>query len=494
MSMIYVHDLTFAYESSFEDVFSHVTFQLDTNWNLGFTGRNGRGKTTFLKLLCGHYTYQGSITAQVDFSYFPLSITHKQQDTIEILRQAAPHAQDWQFFRELNLLAVCEDVLYRCFDTLSSGEQTKCLLAALFLRENNFLLIDEPTNHLDVLARQKIGQYLKQKHGFILVSHDRALLDACTDHTLAIEKNNIVVQKGNFSVWYENKCRRDEFERQENEKLTKDISRLQSAAQRTSQWSKQVEKTKNGMRTGGLRPDKGYIGHKAAKMMQRSKNIEARKQAALEDKEALLKNIESADSLKLSPLQYTSTQLARLQDLSLFYDKKQVLSGFNLEIIGGERIALCGANGCGKSSILKLLCGQDINYTGTFWRGSNLKISYVPQTTDHLYGNLHDYAVQRHISESLLKAILRKLGFSREQFEKNIEAFSSGQKKKVLLAQSLCQSAHLYIWDEPLNFMDILSRMQIEDLIKIYQPTMLFVEHDDTFCQHIATKQIFIDV
>lgn len=493
MSMIDIRNLTFAYDSSFEEVFSHVTLQLDTNWKLGFTGRNGRGKTTFLKLLCGQYAYQGSITAQVDFSYFPLAIAHKQQDTIEILRRAAPYAQDWQFFRELNLLAVCEDVLYRCFDTLSSGEQTKCLLAALFLRENHFLLIDEPTNHLDALARQNIGKYLKRKHGFILVSHDRALLDACTDHTLAIEKTDIIVQKGNFSVWYENKYRRDEFEREENEKLKKDISRLQSAAQRTSQWSKQVEKTKNGTRTGGLRPDKGYIGHKAAKMMQRSKNIEARKQAALEDKEALLKNIESADSLKLSPLQYTSTPLVRLQDLSLFYGEKQVFSGFNMEILCGERIALCGANGCGKSSILKLLYGQDIDYSGTFWRGSNLKISYVPQTTDHLYGNLHDYAVQRNISEGLLKAILRKLGFSREQLEKNIEAFSSGQKKKVLLAHSLCQSAHLYIWDEPLNFIDVLSRIQIEDLLKRYQPTMLFVEHDDAFCQHIATKQIFID-
>ena len=153
-------------------------------------------------------------------------------------------------------------------------------------------------------------------------------------------------------------------------------------------------------------------------------------------------------------------------------------------------MALCGPNGSGKSSILKLLCGQDIPYTGTLELASRLKISYVPQDASGLRGGLRSYAADCDIDESLFKAILRKLGFERVQFEKDMGDFSAGQKKKVLLARSLCQSAHLYVWDEPLNYIDVLSRIQIEELLLTFRPTLLFVEHDRVFCEKIATKTI----
>ena len=153
-------------------------------------------------------------------------------------------------------------------------------------------------------------------------------------------------------------------------------------------------------------------------------------------------------------------------------------------------MALCGPNGSGKSSILKLLCGQDIPYTGTLELASRLTISYVPQDASGLRGGLRSYAADCGIDESLFKAILRKLGFERVQFEKDMGDFSAGQKKKVLLARSLCQSAHLYVWDEPLNYIDVLSRIQIEELLLAFRPTLLFVEHDRVFCEKIATKTI----
>lgn len=490
MSLINVTNLTFGYDGSYDNIFENVSFQIDTDWKLGFTGRNGRGKTTFLNLLLGKYEYRGTIAAKTNFEYFPFAVTEPENHTIDVIESIYPDYELWQVMRELSLLQVDEDVLYRPFATLSNGEQTKVLLAALFLKENSFLLIDEPTNHLDMEARKVVSDYLKSKRGFILVSHDRAFLDNCIDHVLSINKTNIEIQKGSFSSWWANKQRQDHFELAENEKLHKDIARLQAAAKRTSAWSEQVEKTKFGTRDSGLRPDRGYIGHKAAKMMQRSKSIETRQQTAIEEKSKLLKNIESADKLKIVQADFYTDRLVELQQVAIFYGEKQACKDVSFTIEQGDRVALYGKNGSGKSSLLKLLTGEELSYTGTLRKASQLAISYVPQNTAHLKGNLSDYAREHGIDESIFKANLRKLDFSRLQFEKDMADFSAGQKKKVLIARSLCERAHLHVWDEPLNYIDVISRMQIEELLLEYAPTLLFVEHDSEFCSNIATKMV----
>lgn len=490
MSLISVANLTFGYDGSYDNIFENVSFQIDTDWKLGFTGRNGRGKTTFLNLLLGKYEYNGTISAKVNFEYFPFAVTNIENDTLDVIDSIYPDYLLWEVMRELSLLQVSEDVLYRPFATLSNGEQTKVLLAALFLKQNSFLLIDEPTNHLDMHARNIVSDYLRSKRGFILVSHDRAFLDNCVDHILAINKTNIEVQKGNFSSWWENKKMQDNFELAENEKLRKDITRLSSAAKRTSNWSDQVEKTKLGTKNSGLRPDRGYIGHKSAKMMKRSKAIEARQQSAIDDKSRLLKNIESSERLKISQINSHAHRLVELEAVSIFYGRKTACENVSFTIEQGDRIALYGKNGSGKSSLLKLIYGENLTYTGTFRKATQLAISYVPQDTSHLRGSLTDYAAEHAIDESIFKAILRKLDFSRVQFDKDISDFSGGQQKKVLIARSLCEKAHLHIWDEPLNFIDVISRMQIEELLLEYSPTILFVEHDREFCGNIATKKI----
>jgi lincosamide and streptogramin A transport system ATP-binding/permease protein len=426
----------------------------------------------------------------VTFEYFPYRVQEQGNFTIDIIREISPNSMDWEIIKELSLLDMDYDALYRQFYTLSKGEQTKALLAAMFLKENSFLLIDEPTNHLDVEARKKLSNYLKKKKGFILISHDRYFLDNCVDHILAINRTNIEIQKGNFSSWWRNKDLQDGFELAENEKLKKNISRLSSSAKRTSAWSDSIESNKYGTTNSGSKLDKGYVGHKAAKVMKRAKNIEARQQNMIEEKSRLLKNIESNESLKIVPLTFHGKKLVELADVSIQYDNRIICEAVSFTIEQGERIAIQGKNGSGKSSILKLIYGEKIPHNGIVRKSSQLIISYVSQDTSDLYGNLSEYADKYCIEESLFKSILRKLDFSREQFEKNIQDFSGGQKKKVLIARSLCEQAHLYIWDEPLNFIDVISRMQIEKLLIEYQPTILFVEHDIAFCENVATKTI----
>jgi lincosamide and streptogramin A transport system ATP-binding/permease protein len=213
---------------------------------------------------------------------------------------------------------------------------------------------------------------------------------------------------------------------------------------------------------------------------------------AIEEKSKLLKDLESGESLKMTPLPYHSRLLVSLSDVSVFYGGKAACRGVGFRIEQGDRIALCGKNGSGKSSILKLFAGEDISHTGEFYRGSRLTISYVPQDAAFLSGSLSDYALRYGIEESLFKAVLRKLDFARVQFEKDMRDFSAGQKKKVLIARSLCEKAHLYLWDEPMSYIDVISRMQIEELLLRFGPTILFVEHDRAFCENAATKKIVL--
>ena len=491
MSLIQVSNLTFAYDGSYENIFENVSFQIDTNWKLGFTGRNGRGKTTFLNLLLGKYEYRGSISASVAFSYFPYPVTDQSILAIDAVEAMHPDYEYWRVAREMAKLQIEEAVLYRPYGTLSNGEQTKLQLAVLFSKENNFLLIDEPTNHLDIRGRELVSQYLNGKSGFILVSHDRAFLDGCVDHILSINKADIQVCKGNFSTWMENKQRQDAFEQAENEKLKKEISRLEETAREKARWADTAEGRKFGV--DPLKVDKPknyrpYQGAKAAKAMARAKAIEQRQTAAIEEKSRLLKNIERSDSLKIFQTPFHSSRLVELKNVSIRYGENAVCENISFTVRQGDRVALQGANGSGKSSLIKLILGEAIPYTGDLWRGSGLRISYVSQDTDRLRGRLSDFAQDSGIDESLFLAMLAKLEVPKAQMEKDMSALSAGQKKKVLLAKSICEPAHLHIWDEPMNYIDVISRMQIEELLLQFRPTILFVEHDKAFCENVATK------
>lgn len=493
MSLINVNNLTFRYEGNPTNIFEKATFYIDTNWKLGLIGRNGKGKTTFLKLLLGKYEYKGTITKNVEFDYFPYKIKNKEKMAIEIVNEIAPNIEDWEIIKELNLLKTDPEILYRQYNLLSGGEQIKILLISLFLKGNNFLLIDEPTNHLDIETRNNLVEYLKNKKGFILVSHDRNFLDKVVDHIISINNTNIEIQKGNYTSWQENKNRQDNFEITQNEKLIKDIKRLEVASKNTANWSDKIEKTKYNTTNSGSSIDRGYIGHQSAKMMKKSKVMEKRIEKSIEQKSNLLNNIDRNDSLKIIPLESRKNLMIIAKNLQIQYNDKNIFNKISYEVKNGDRIAITGKNGIGKSSILKLILGNKIQYSGDLKISNDLKLSYVSQSTEKLKGNLKKYAQENKIDESIFKAMLSKMGFSNTEFDKNIEEMSEGQKKKILIAKSISEQANIYIWDEPLNYIDILTREQIEDAILKFKPTIIFVEHDETFIKKVATKIIHLE-
>ena len=496
MALLSVQDLTFGYDGSAELLFEHASFQLDTDWRLGFVGRNGRGKTTFLRLLMGQYEYRGTISAPTVFDYFPFAVEDDQATGAEIAEVCCPELPRWRLLRELAQLELDEAVLWRPFCTLSNGERTKLLLAALFLRENRFLLIDEPTNHLDLHGREVLSRYLHGKKGFILVSHDQAFLDGCIDHVLSINRATIEVRKGNCSSWLENRRRQDEFELAENARLKKEISRLEQTAREKANWADKSEKEKIGSGPKGNEMNAGrrpYLGEKSRKANKRAKAIAGRQEAAVEEKSRLLKDIEKADSLRLPCLAHRSEVLAELREVTFDYGEGPVFAPVSFTIRQGDRLNLVGPNGAGKTSLLRLLTGEAEPSGGTLRLASGLVISYLPQDTGGLAGSVTDYAERHGLDRTMFLTFLRKLDFPRSQFEKPMEQFSMGQRKKVLLARSLCEPAQLYLWDEPLNYIDLLSRGQIEELLLESRPTILFVEHDRLFCDRVATGKVTLE-
>ena len=228
--------------------------------------------------------------------------------------------------------------------------------------------------------------------------------------------------------------------------------------------------------------------------------MEKRINREIEEKEGLLKNLETPVDLKLIQLPHHKNTFVHVNDYRLTYADANapVFEGLTFEINKGDRIALTGKNGSGKSTLIKMILqkadfsdhSMAISEEGVCETASGLVISYVGQDATDLKGDITTYCKEHDLDRSLFCAILRQLDVERVQFLKNMEDYSEGQKKKIWLATSLLTPAHLYIWDEPLNYIDIFSRMQIEKLLLAYQPTLLFVEHDVRFCETIATKTI----
>ncbi len=227
-------------------------------------------------------------------------------------------------------------------------------------------------------------------------------------------------------------------------------------------------------------------------MAKRSKVIESRINKAIIEKSKLLNNIEEQSELFFNSEKLSGNNLIELKDVSIYYNEKCVLKNISFNVEKGDRVAICGKNGGGKTSILKLMLGEPIKHSGTLYKSNKLKISYISQKYDWLDGTLINFASCNNLDKTKFLTMLTKLGFNRSQFDICINNFSEGQKKKVLIAKSLCEEANIYVWDEPLNYIDVISRIQIENLIKESNITLIFVEHDIAFINNLATKIINI--
>lgn len=455
MGSIKISNVSFKYEDSSNNIFNNLNLDLDSSWKLGLVGRNGRGKTTFLKLLQGKLVGRGEIQTKLNFSYYPIRIKNPTNITLYGLQDQIMFEQ-WKLERELNLMHVDSSLIWQSFNTLSGGEQTKILLALSFIDENSFPLIDEPTNHLDEESRQEICKYLTKHHkGYIVVSHDRNFLNQVTDHVLAIENTEIHLYQGNYATYEQIKEARDEFNREKNEKIAGEIKNLHNQKEQFYHWAQKIEARKNlGQKTQYIlnrraRVNKAAIGHAAAKMMKKSITRRNRMDKKIEEKEGLMVNIEDIPKLTMN-----------------------FQSNYH-------------------SAFLKFLLNKvSANSNGRCELTNGLRISYLPQDLTIYQGSLKNFALHQKLSYEDLLNILKKMGFPHTNFNVPIEEMSMGQQKRIALAKSLLEPADLYLWDEPANYLDVFNQDQLINLLQEVKPAMLLIDHDQYFIEQVADERI----
>ncbi|MBN4069950.1 ABC-F family ATP-binding cassette domain-containing protein, partial [bacterium AH-315-G05] len=384
-------------------------------------------------------------------------------------------------FRKMDLLLL---LLEQRFETLSGGEKTKVMIISLFLKGHSFLLIDEPTNHLDTFGRVVLAEYLKNKTGFILVSHDQEFLDICVNHILSINKNSVTLNSGGFTKWNETRLRNEERELNSKEKLQDEAYRLENSAIAARGWSSSREK---GKKSAG---DSGFEGKRSAKMMKRAKSMERRRDKRLDEVKLLLKDYENIKSLEIKQDKLLNKKYLKVQDLSYEINGNAVFQDISFELAQGDRIWIKGENGSGKTTLLKIISGEIGNYSGIVKKYNGISVIHSHQNIEQCDVTVEEY---REMNNSNKTAFIRNLdyfGMNIDHLEKPIELLSEGEKKKVEIAKTLASTAELYLWDEILNYMDIYFRLQLEEAVVKYNPTLIFVTHDVSFGSKIATKVI----
>lgn len=525
MSKITINKMSYHYEDFYNPVYENINLIIKTDWKLGLIGRNGRGKTTLLKLLSGKLEpTEGNITLPMEVEYFPYTIECGYTKTIDIIKEnigklkSMEEAMDEiisrndearfdeysmlqeqyleldgyeiesKILKEMDEMQLDASLLDREFETLSGGEKTRIMLLTLFLRKKAFILLDEPTNHLDESGKAAVIGYLKKKKGFIVVSHDRSFLDEVIDHVISINKSDITIEKGNYTSWKYNKDKKEEYEFRTRERLEEEIAQLERSAKSNRTWAD----------IGNMQKYQ-YAGNGRANgvetYMRQAKRSEARMQDNIDMKKQLLQNYEEVKHLVMYQKDDLEAEsFVQIKELNFKYEGsgKEILKGFNYEIHKGDRIWIKGKNGAGKSTLLKLLsrelCSEAISYA------EGLKIARVGQEPTWKKGYIQD-GFKETVGNPVYTRFLELCDYFElpESFlERPLETFSSGEVKKVNIARTLAEENHMILFDEPLNYMDTYFSEQLEQAILKYKPTMLFVEHDDYFGKRIATRTLEI--
>lgn len=367
-----------------------------------------------------------------------------------------------------------KDLLKQNYNLLSGGEKTRVNLAKLLLTQPDILLLDEPTNHLDIHSLEFLEELiLKYKGTVLIVSHDRYFLDKVINKTVLLENGKENIYYGNYSYFLKEDERRTlaQFERYKNQQ-------------------KQIEKMKESITT--LRKFGDLAGNEM--FFKRAKNIEKRlEKMEIIDRVDLNKK---ALDLKFNIKSRSGNDVLKIENLEKKFDQKVIFKDANLTLNYGEKVALIGENGSGKSTLIKIILGQDINFDGKLKLGTAIKFGYISQNIifEDNDKTVLDYFLEgNNLSETEARSKLAKYGFRQENVFKRIGKLSGGEKVRIILMKLIQKDINFLILDEPTNHIDIDTREILEEALKEYKGTVLFVSHDRFFINAIADRVLNIE-
>ncbi len=488
-----------------------LTFQIDQGERVGLLGKNGAGKTTLFKILTGELDYdEGEVSIapgktlglisqipvyppeytvedvlntafarlfRMEEEMVDLSFRMAGDSSGELMRRydklAAAFEAGGGYDTATELNKVCNGLEIgagmrsQLFSSLSGGEKTRVNLGRLILEDTDILLLDEPTNHLDLRATEWLEEYLEKFKGTVLtVSHDRYFLDQVVDRIIEIKEGKAEFYSGNYSFYAVEKERRYEEQLKQYEKEQAKIQQLEKAAQQLRIWA--------------------YSGNdkifKRAQSME--KRIERLRKTDKPKKEHKL-------DLRFGERDFHGDEVLLIKDLEKGFDGRPLFHGVDLLVEGGERIALLGDNGTGKSTFLKLIMGEEEPDGGKIRRGPTVKIGYLPQIIhfDHPERNLVDTMLyDQNCTTQEARDRLAAFNFRGEDVFKPVSALSGGEQSRLRLCMLMDAKINLLILDEPTNHLDIASREWIEEAVTDYDGTLLFVSHDRYFINQFAGR------
>lgn len=489
------------------DIFKDVSFMVEKGEHIGLVGVNGSGKTTLLHcLLEPSYIDSGSIRFEpgISVGYVQQGFTDIKGTIWEFMLQSCPEIlrlrEELQHL-EAEVSTAADDVLetimeeytrvtkrYEYLDgyhyenrikrvliglgyteewwaqdaaTLSGGQKTRLMLAAALVRNPDFLILDEPTNHLDIIMTQWLEAYLREfKGGLLVVSHDRAFLDNVAVRILEMEGGKLQSFKGNYSRYLEQKA-------------------IQTATLEAAYAAQQdyIARTE-----AYIRRFKAGIKSKMARGRQSQLN-------RLERMDAPVKNEEF--ELRLPPATECADRVLIMEDLSIGYGEKVLARGINITLRRGEKAALLGANGTGKTTLLKTILGEIQPLKGKAKIGNRVQTGYFSQSYERLDPKqtlLENFVMEYGFTEERTRSMLGGMLFHGDDVFKEIGTLSGGQKARLVLLKLVLDGANCLVLDEPTNHLDIMAREAVEAALTAFDGTVLVVSHDRYFINEVADR------
>ena len=519
MTDLTVNSLIKSYEIG-SNVLDGLSFSITAGEHVGILGVNGCGKTTLFKILTGELDYdEGSVSIAPGkrlglISQIPVypdgwtvedvlksaqhlisSAQRKMADLEQQLAQCSDekllqsllkeydaaqesfnrlggYEADSERSRIANGLEIDRSMRQRPFANLSGGEKTRVNLARLILEDTDILLLDEPTNHLDMRATQWLEDYITRFKGTVLaISHDRYFLDRTVTRCIEIKDGKAEFYSGNYSFFVLERQRRFDEQLKQYEKDQAKIEQLTRAADQMHLWA--------------------FMGmdklHKRAFSME--KRIEKLKTTERPEKAKKL-------SVRFKEADFSGDEVICVSELSKSFGDKKLFSGLELEIIGGESVAIIGDNGTGKSTLIKILMGDELPDRGYTYLGPQVRAAYLPQIVqfeDEARSMVDTMLYECKCTPQSARDRLAAFGFRGENVLTPVGALSGGERSRLKLCMLMGSEINLLILDEPTNHLDIASREWIEDCLADYEGTLLFVSHDRYFIDKFATRIISFD-